>query len=88
MCGEAGPAAAKVVKEKKLQNKITVIAIDDVAETMDLIRDGTIYGTKAQNFYKMAALCSEILVDYLRNGKSPPSPPTSRSTTSTPARSS
>jgi ribose transport system substrate-binding protein len=71
VCGEAGPAAAKVVKEQKLQNKITVIAIDDVAETMDLIRDGTIYGTKAQNFYKMAQLCSEILVDYLRNGKSP-----------------
>lgn len=71
VCGEAGPAAAKVVKEQKLQSKITTIAIDDVAETMDLIRDGTIYGTKAQNFYKMAQLCSEILVDYLRNGKSP-----------------
>jgi ABC-type sugar transport system substrate-binding protein len=38
---------------------------------MDLVREGTIYGTKAQNFYKMAALCSEILVDYLRSGKMP-----------------
>jgi len=71
VCGEAGPAAAKVVKEQKLQSKMTVIAIDDVAETLDLIRDGTIYGTVAQNFYKMAQLCSEILVDYLKNGKQP-----------------
>ena len=71
VCGEAGPAAAKVVKEQKLQDKITVVAIDDVAETMDLVREGTIWGTLAQNFYKMAALSSQLLVDKLRDGKDP-----------------
>jgi len=71
VCGEAGPAAAKVVKEQKLQNRITTVAIDDVAETMDLVREGTIWGTVAQNFYKMAALSSQILVDKIRDGKEP-----------------
>ena len=71
VCGEAGPAAAKVLKEQKLLDKITVVAIDDVEETLDLIRDGSIWGTVAQNFYKMAYLSSEILVDYIRDGKEP-----------------
>ena len=44
VCGEAGPAAAKVIHENKLQNKITIVAIDDVAETMDLVKDGSILG--------------------------------------------
>ncbi len=71
VAGEVGPAAAKVVKEQKLLDKITVVAIDDVDETLDLIRDGSIWGTVAQNFYKMAYLSSEILVDYIRDGKEP-----------------
>ena len=71
VCGEAGPAAAKVVKEQKLQDKITVVAIDDVAETMDMVREGTIWGTEAQNFYKMAALSSQLLIDKIRDGKDP-----------------
>ena len=71
VCGEAGPAAAKVIKEQNLLDKITVVAIDDVEETLDLIKDGSIWGTVAQNFYKMAYLSSEILVDYIREGKEP-----------------
>lgn len=71
VCGEAGPAAAKVLKEQNLLDKITVVAIDDVEETLDLIRDGSIWGTVAQNFYKMAYLSSEILVDFIREGKEP-----------------
>jgi ribose transport system substrate-binding protein len=71
VCGEAGPAAAKVLKEQNLLGKITVVGIDDVAETLDLVRDGSIWGTVAQNFYKMAYLSSEILIDYIRDGKKP-----------------
>jgi ABC-type sugar transport system substrate-binding protein len=73
VCGEAGPAAAKVIKENKLQNKITVVAIDDVAETMDLIKNGSIWGTEAQNFYKMGNLGAKILVDYITKGIKPAS---------------
>ncbi len=71
VCGEAGPAAAKVIKENKLEKKITVVAIDDVAETMDLIKNGSIWGTEAQNFYKMGNLGARILVDYITKGKKP-----------------
>jgi len=73
VCGEAGPAAAKVIKENKLQNRITVVAIDDVAETMALIKDGSIWGTEAQNFYKMGNLGAKILVDYITKGVKPAS---------------
>jgi ABC-type sugar transport system substrate-binding protein len=73
VCGEAGPAAAKVIKENKLQNKITVVAIDDVAETMDLVKNGSIWGTEAQNFYKMGNLGAKILVDYITKGIKPAS---------------
>lgn len=73
VCGEAGPAAAKVIKENKLQDKITVVAIDDVAETMALIKDGSIWGTEAQNFYKMGNLGAKLLVDYITKGVKPAS---------------
>jgi ABC-type sugar transport system substrate-binding protein len=73
VCGEAGPAAAKVIKENKLQNKITVVAIDDVAETMALVKEGAIWGTEAQNFYKMGNLGARILVDFITKGKKPAS---------------
>lgn len=73
VCGEAGPAAAKVVKEMGLVGKITIIAVDDVAETMDFVKDGTIAGTMAQNFYKMGYLGSQFLCDFIRDGKSPES---------------
>lgn len=71
VCGEAGPAAAKVIQEMGLKDKITVIAIDDVAETMDWVKKGAIYGTMAQNFYKMGNLGVKFLVDYLKDGKKP-----------------
>lgn len=72
VCGEAGPAAAKVINETG-RDDITVIAVDDVEETMDFVTTGEIYGTMAQNFYKMGNLGVELLVDYIVNGKSPSS---------------
>jgi ABC-type sugar transport system substrate-binding protein len=69
--GEAGPAAAKVVTEQHLQDKITVVGIDDVAETIDDIKKGSIWGTVAQNFYKMGNLSAQILMDYITKGKKP-----------------
>lgn len=73
VCGEAGPAAAKVIKENRLEGKITVVAIDDVEETMNLVKSGAIWGTEAQNFYKMGNLGARILVDYITKGKKPAS---------------
>ena len=73
VCGEAGPAAAKVIKENRLEKKITVVAIDDVAETMALVKEGAIWGTEAQNFYKMGNLGAKILIDFITKGVKPAS---------------
>ena len=71
VCGEAGPAAAKVVLEMGLSDRITIIAIDDVEETMDFIREGVITGTMAQNFYMMGYLGGDFLTKFVREGQSP-----------------
>ncbi len=48
-----GVAAAKVAAEMGIANSITILAIDDVQQTVDEIRKGRIWGTLAQNFYRM-----------------------------------
>jgi ribose transport system substrate-binding protein len=72
VCGEAGPAAAKVVKEQGLSD-ILIVAIDDTQECMDFVQEGVIWGTMAQNFYKMGYLGSQFLVDFIKEGKTPES---------------
>jgi ribose transport system substrate-binding protein len=71
VAGEVGSAAAKVVNEMNLRERITIIAIDDIEETMDWLKEGTIYGVMAQNFYKMGNYGVELLVNYLRDGTKP-----------------
>lgn len=71
VCGEAGPAAAKVLKEMGLVGKIKIIAIDDIKEIMDYVRDGTIAGTMAQNYYNIGYKSAEILYKYIKNGEKP-----------------
>jgi ribose transport system substrate-binding protein len=71
VCGEAGPAAVKVINEQQLQDKITVMGIDDVAETLDMVKKGEMWGTMAQNFYVIGHKSAEILYDKLANGKDP-----------------
>ena len=70
--GEAGAACAKVVEEMGLKDKVLIMAIDDIEETLDGIRRGTIYATMTQNFYRKGYQASQWLVDYIREGKEPP----------------
>lgn len=71
VAGEVGSAAAKVVNEMNLRERITIIAIDDIEETMDWLNEGSIYGVMAQNFYKMGHYGVELLVNYLTDGTMP-----------------
>lgn len=64
---ETGPAASKVVKEKNLKNKIYVLANDDIDETLDGIRDGTIFATTATNFYRYAYEATQVLFNNIKN---------------------
>ena len=69
--GEGGAAAAKVVKEMGLEDQVVVMAIDDIDETLDGIREGIIDGTMTQNFYRKGYQASQWLLDYIDNGAKP-----------------
>ncbi|HPS00488.1 MAG TPA: substrate-binding domain-containing protein [Candidatus Sumerlaeota bacterium] len=51
--GEAGPAAAKAVRDMNLQSKVQILAFDFGKPVLDLIGKGEIRGTVAQNPYLM-----------------------------------
>jgi len=60
-----GPnAAAQVVKEMKLQDKMTIIGIDDIDETLENVRNGLIWGTLAQNFYVQGYVSAKLIMDH------------------------
>ncbi len=75
ICGDAesGPAAATVIKEMNLKDKVVIIGIDDTAEALDGIRDGYLFGTLTQNFYRMGYQSVQWIVEYVREGKNPAS---------------
>ena len=70
--GSGGVAAAKVVQEKGLTGKVTIMAIDDISQTLDGIRYASIYGTMTQNFYRAGYQASQWICEYVRSGKKPP----------------
>ena len=63
-----GVAAANAVEELGLEGKVTILAIDDNADTIQYVKDGKIWATMAQNFYKMGYTAGEFAVKYL-NGE-------------------
>lgn len=63
-----GVAAANAVEELGMNGEITILAIDDNEDTLQYIRDGKIWGTMAQNFYKMGYTAGEFAYKYL-NGE-------------------
>lgn len=60
-----GVAAANAVAELGLEDKVTILAIDDNEDTIQFIKDGKIWGTMAQNFYKMGYIAGEYAMKYL-----------------------
>jgi ribose transport system substrate-binding protein len=68
----AGPASyGTVLKEMGLTEKVVAIGMDDVETNLAPVREGTIYGVMAQDFYKMGNLAAKYIVDYL-NGEEVP----------------
>ncbi len=69
---EAGPAAATVMKERGLTSEdITVIAISDLEETLDYIREGLIHATMSENIPRIGYQPCQWICDYIRNGERP-----------------
>ena len=73
VCGFAAPAAAKAVKEANLVGKVLIMGIDDNLETLDGIRDGVIYGTMTQNFFRMGYEPVMWFDTYFKTGEMPES---------------
>ena len=59
-----GTAAARVAREMGLSSKMTILAVDDIKETVDAIRNGMVWGTLAQNFMRMGYEPVGIILDH------------------------
>lgn len=71
VAGESGAACAQVVKEMGLEDQVIIMAIDDTQETIDGIKEGVIFGTMTQNFYRKGYQASQWILDYIKNGTKP-----------------
>ena len=65
-----GPAIADAVQAKGLTGKVRVIAFDEETQTLDGIRDGTIYGTIAYQPYLFGYESVRMLAALARGDKS------------------
>ncbi|MGI6546409.1 MAG: substrate-binding domain-containing protein [Fastidiosipilaceae bacterium] len=63
--------AAQVAKEMGIEDLI-IMGIDDTPEVLEGIREGNIYGTMSQNYYRMGYIAAKWLVDYNVEGTQPP----------------
>lgn len=70
--GAAPGAAARVVRERDMVGDIIIMGIDDIDETIEGIRDGAIYATMTQNFFRKGYQASQWLAEYIREGRTPP----------------
>jgi ribose transport system substrate-binding protein len=68
---EAGPACATVVKEKGIRNKILVYAVDDVDETLEILRKNEIDGTIVTSFWNYGYQATYWLYQHITQGKKP-----------------
>ncbi len=69
--GGGAPGFAKVLEERGLINKITVVSMDDVEQNLAVIREGKIYGIMAQNFFKMGYLGAQYAFEAAQGKKVP-----------------
>jgi ribose transport system substrate-binding protein len=66
-----GNSAALVASENNLTNKMTILAIDAISETVDNISKGKIWATMAQKFWRMGYLGGKYAMDTIKGKKVP-----------------
>ncbi|MEG1926431.1 MAG: substrate-binding domain-containing protein [Ruthenibacterium sp.] len=71
VAGEAGPACAGVVAERGEKDKITILAVDNMDETIDLIASGAIDGTVVSSFYNYGYQAAYWLYQNITEGRTP-----------------
>ena len=65
---ECAIAIGKISKEKNLVSKLKIVGFDDMAETIDYIKQGIVYGTAVQKNFQMGYMGIKILAD-IKAGK-------------------
>lgn len=68
---EGGPACANVVNEMSIRDKVFVYGVDDVEETLDLVRNGGMDGTVVTSFYNYGYQAAYWLYQHITEGKTP-----------------
>ena len=71
LAAEAGPAAASVAKELGIKKSVRIYGVDDITETLDLIRDGSIDGTVVTSFFNYGYQATYWLYQNITEGKKP-----------------
>jgi ribose transport system substrate-binding protein len=63
------PQIVQVVKEKKLEGKIQIVAFDEEAPTLDAVEEGIIHSTVVQQPYEFGYKAIEVLSKLAKNEK-------------------
>jgi ribose transport system substrate-binding protein len=71
LAAEAGPACATVAKEKGIRNKVLIYAVDDIDETLDLLRKNELDGTIVTSFWNYGYQATYWLYQHITQGKKP-----------------
>jgi ribose transport system substrate-binding protein len=71
LCAEGGPACANVVRDMSIRDKVLVYGVDDIEETLDLIRNGGMDGTVATSFFNYGYQATYWLYQNITEGKTP-----------------
>ncbi len=71
LAAEAAPAASAVAKDLGIKDKVRIYGVDDIDETLDLIRSGGIDGTVATSFFNYGYQAAYWLYQHITEGKVP-----------------
>jgi len=71
LAAEAGPACASVVRDMDLKDGILIYGVDDIEETLDLVRSGDIDGTVVTSFFNYGYQAAYWLYQNITEGKQP-----------------
>lgn len=71
LAAEAGPACANVAGEMGIRDDVAIYGVDDVEETLDLVRKGAIDGTIVTSFFNYGYQAAYWLYQNVTEGKTP-----------------
>lgn len=71
MAAESASACVAVMNEMNLENKITILGVDDTAENLDLIQSGDLDGAVVSSFYNYGYQAAYWLYQNITEGRTP-----------------